>query len=673
MESSQLAAATWQRLVQRASAENCSVDELLTRWLDGQAASTSPPSAPLQQVPIPTELDREDTLALALRSAQAGIWVWEIETNAIRWDAAMEAMHGLSVGSFGGSFEAWRECVHPEDRENAVAAVQAALRDECDFNHGFRVVWPDGTVRHILGQGVVTRDAATGQPMHMIGVNTDITRRVEAEQTLRRSEAQLRWLVQNMPVLIDAFDSNNQITVWNQECERVTGYRADEVMGDPLVMERLYPDPEYRNSVIADAVTYGDQLHRREYTLTAKDGTPRTISWSHIPAPYGHTGSTIWAVGIDVTEQRRAEASLRANEEKYRLLVEYSHQGMMIAQHDPLRLRFASRPMHAITGYTPDELLAFDSEPLQNLVHPDDRERFLADLRAHMEDEDAATGGRYRIIHRDGSLRHIDLYSARIDYDGQAASQATVLDVTAQVEAERLKTRFQKEQEHNALVQRVISMLSHDMRTPLSIIASARDILRDYNDRLTDADRVEKLDSIGRQVQFAVELLEDTLDTVRGPLNRRDYDPRPIHLATLCRVSVEEIESTHDNGKHEISFVNRGDVDIVAVDEILVSRILVNLLSNAIKYSPDGGPIQLELDRDDSWIILRVSDEGLGIREEDLPRIFDPFYRTDEVHGIHGTGLGLSIVKDCVERHQGRIYAESRLGEGTTFTVELPC
>jgi len=108
------------------------------------------------------------------------------------------------------------------------------------------------------------------------------------------------------------------------------------------------------------------------------------------------------------------------------------------------------------------------------------------------------------------------------------------------------------------------------------------------------------------------------------------------------------------------------------VDEMLVSRILLNLISNAVKYSPNGGEVRLELDRQGDWLVLRVHDQGVGIHEEDLENIFEPFFRAEDARAIKGTGLGLSIVKDCVERHQGRISVQSVYGRGSTFIVELP-
>ena len=368
-------------------------------------------------------------------------------------------------------------------------------------------------------------------------------------------------------------------------------------------------------------------------------------------------------------EQRLEE--LRQSEEKYRLLVDNSYQGIMIEQVNPLRIAFASQSIENILGYTPEEMLAMDSDQLRKNTHPDDWEPFVQHFLDSLEGKEVDPNFRVRVYHAAGSLRHLNVHRDAITYKGEPATQVTFVDVTGRIEAERLKAQFQKEQLNNELVQRVIAMLSHDLRTSLAVIATSRDMLSHYSDRMSEEQRQEKLDRIGHQIQFALGILEDTVHTARGNLNEQQFNPTEINVATLCQVSIDELRFTQDQD-YALYFINVGNVETVQIDEVLVSRILLNLLSNALKYSPDGGEIRLELDHNNEWIILRVIDQGMGIHADDLPHIFEPFYRSEAAHPMQGTGLGLNIVKDCVDRHQGRVYVESVVGQGSTFTVELP-
>lgn len=138
--------------------------------------------------------EREKTLALSLQAAEAGVWVWDINKNKIFWDEALEGIYGLASSTFEGVYEGWKNRVHPEDIEAAEQAVLDALNDKDPFDTEFRIVWPDGRVRHVIGKAVVLVDESN-KPAEMIGVNIDITERKEAEEKIRRLNAELEQRV----------------------------------------------------------------------------------------------------------------------------------------------------------------------------------------------------------------------------------------------------------------------------------------------------------------------------------------------------------------------------------------------------------------------------------------------------------------------------------------------
>jgi PAS domain S-box-containing protein len=149
-----------------------------------------------------------------------------------------------------------------------------------------------------------------------------VTQHRQAENALRKSEERLRQVVENMPVMMDALDRDNNIIVWNRECERVTGYSAEEIVGNSRAMELLYPDEDYREQIIAQAERHNANFRDLEQEITCKDGSTRAISWSNISEQFPIPGWFTWAIGVDITERVRAERKLREHREHLEELID---------------------------------------------------------------------------------------------------------------------------------------------------------------------------------------------------------------------------------------------------------------------------------------------------------------------------------------------------------------
>ncbi|MGA3158829.1 MAG: PAS domain S-box protein [Steroidobacteraceae bacterium] len=185
-----------------------------------------------------------------------------------------------------------------------------------------RTLWGQLTVALVRDQ--------SNQPAYFVILIQDTTERHNAEITLRESEQRLRALVEGLPVLMDAFDEDGVIVAWNKECERVTGYRAEEIIGNPLAIEWLYPDPDYRAAMLDDAQKHSMHAYRnRAWDLRTKDGKIRTVAWSNVGADVQIPGWKEWGIGIDITERRRLELALQqASEYEQRRLGQELHDGL---------------------------------------------------------------------------------------------------------------------------------------------------------------------------------------------------------------------------------------------------------------------------------------------------------------------------------------------------------
>jgi PAS domain S-box-containing protein/putative nucleotidyltransferase with HDIG domain len=175
---------------------------------------------------------------------------------------------------------------------------------------GYDAITKDGRRIPVELSAAVMKDAH-GKSTGIVIIARDITERKQAEGALQESEERLRLVVQNMPIMLDAFDADNNIIVWNQECKRVTGYSAKEIIGNPKALELLYPDTAYLQRVLAEWGEHGNDFRDWELELTSKEGSIKTVAWSNLSERFPIPGWDSWAVGVDITKRKRAEEELQ--------------------------------------------------------------------------------------------------------------------------------------------------------------------------------------------------------------------------------------------------------------------------------------------------------------------------------------------------------------------------
>lgn len=236
---------------------------------------------------------------------------------------------------------------------------------------------------------------------------------------------------------------------------------------------------------------------------------------------------------------------------------------------------------------------------------------------------------------------------------------------------EELNVALAEERELNRLKSNFISMVTHEIRTPLSIILGTSEILARYFDRLPPEKRAEHLKTIDSSVQRMAALLEDVLLFSKAEAGRIEFNPVQIDLKSFCAQVTDELLSA-TNRRCPIELSVEDTKGPARADTDLLRHIFSNLITNAVKYSQQGTPVKWSVSRLDGDAVFLVQDHGMGIPEDDLKRLFTPFYRGRNAAPIVGTGLGLVIVKHCVERHGGSIEIDSVPQQGTTVRVRLP-
>ncbi|MEG4342284.1 ATP-binding protein [Microcoleus sp. A003_D6] len=243
-----------------------------------------------------------------------------------------------------------------------------------------------------------------------------------------------------------------------------------------------------------------------------------------------------------------------------------------------------------------------------------------------------------------------------------------------------------------------ISMAAHELRNPLNAILISAELLELDRTRSSDESQVRTLRLVQSATQKMNQLIDDMLFMGRAESGQLKCNPLPINLVEFCQNLLDQLQLGNE-AKHKLTLIS-SDVTSAILDRQLLHGIISNLIVNAIKYSPNGGQVTLELECrqageggkepifclspqclfgnsqftniNSPLLILRIRDEGIGIPETELGKIFEMFYRCKNTGKIKGNGLGLTIVKKAVELQGGAIACESKMGIGTTFTVALP-
>ncbi|MBI3149523.1 MAG: PAS domain-containing sensor histidine kinase [Betaproteobacteria bacterium] len=230
---------------------------------------------------------------------------------------------------------------------------------------------------------------------------------------------------------------------------------------------------------------------------------------------------------------------------------------------------------------------------------------------------------------------------------------------------------LKRERELNEMKLRFVSMASHEFRTPLAMILSASDLLRDYDGRLPPDERREMLDDIHAAVWRLTKMLDEVLTLSRADAGRLEFAPRAVSVLALCRDILAE-RSRACGASHALVLESNQAETERPLDEKLLRLALDNLLANAVRYSPAGSKVRLVVRFAAQETLFEVIDQGIGVPETDQSRIFESFFRASNVGCTPGTGLGLAIVERVLRRHAGTITCTSNLGRGTCMRVCIP-
>lgn len=233
-----------------------------------------------------------------------------------------------------------------------------------------------------------------------------------------------------------------------------------------------------------------------------------------------------------------------------------------------------------------------------------------------------------------------------------------------------LHTALKKEKELNDMKSRFVSMASHEFRTPLATILSSLSLVNKYTSLENEEKRVKHIARIKSAVNNMTDILNDFLSLSKLEEGKISYDPEEFDFYDLA-ISVVQDMSSFRRDSQQLNYSYKGEKKFYS-DKKIIRNILINLISNALKFSDENGIVNVEVVHNGKNVKIKVSDNGIGISDEDKVHLFERFFRGKNATNIQGTGLGLNIVLKYVELLEGNIAVDSELGVGTTFNIDIP-
>jgi PAS domain S-box-containing protein len=500
----------------------------------------------------------------------------------------------------------------------------------------------------------------------------DVTNARRAEESRMRLAA----IVESSEDAIISKSLEGIISTWNSGAQRIFGYTAPEVIGKPVTI--LFP-PELvpEEAHILARVRRAEPIRHYETERVRKDGKRIIVSLSVSPLR-DDRGNIIGASKIarDITEQRRQAQALAASEARLRALVEATPECVMIVAADGSLVFVNSAGLQILEIASEQEALEIQ---IQDFVAPEHREMWLANH------DRACRGERlsfeFELIGVNGARRWLETHAVPLLLpDARRAELAVVRDVTARKRAdqerEQLLHRERSAREDAETASRLkdefLATLSHELRTPLNAILGWSQLLS--RDPTTD-DMQQGLEAIQRNARAQTQLIEDLLDMSRIISGKVRLDVQWTDLTSVIDAAVETVRPAAEAKDIRIRKILDSQAAPVTGDPTRLQQVIWNLLSNAIKFTSRGGKIEVLLERVNSHVEITVQDNGVGIKPEFLPVIFERFRQADSStkRSYGGLGLGLSIVKHLVELHGGSVRAKSGgENQGATFIVSLP-
>jgi len=618
-------------------------------------------------------LENKSRLNQALEAARAGVWEWDLHTNENIWSDEIWPLYGLPKDDRKPSFKLWTDTILPEDLEMATSSVTDAAKHCTEINIQYRVILPDGSTRWLMSRGKPVCDM-NGKITRYIGTTIDITESKQIEIALSQSKTRLNQALEATNAGIWEWNVKVDQVFWSDRVWALYGMEPDSMKSSHKLCEtNVHPeDRDFTFQTVMHAALKESEINV-EYRVCHKDGSTHWLMCRGMPLREkdGDVSCYIGTV-IDVTERKNTDLALAESESKFRSIFDHAPVSIGIWDLQDGRLINVNAAWLQLFGFTRQEAIEHPVTDHSLYVDIDEWKQIVSILKNHG-----------RLFNRPVQLRKKNgerlnvLYSGEfINLKDRSILLVMMTDVTLQELQQQSINQLEKAvaertgqlQLEIERLERFISMVSHEYRTPLAIIRGNLDLIEVKNQSGKRLIKTE-INKIHRAIDRLVEVMEVSMRESRMIEAQGTLETNYVAIAPLIYSQIASFKSMWPDV--DIRFSERLDESKVFGEPSQLKLAIYNIVDNARKYSAPGTPVAVDCLKEADEVVISIRNRGTTITREESETLFNKYQRGRNSMNTSGAGLGLWLVKKIIEQHNGTVTLRG-FPSGVEVTVRLP-
>ncbi|MFH0860543.1 MAG: PAS domain S-box protein [Candidatus Altiarchaeota archaeon] len=539
-----------------------------------------------------------------------------------------------------------------------------------------QIIRKNGEVRDIE---ISTTDVEISGKRYIQAAFHDITEEKRAQEAMLREKILSAGVITGSVDGILAFDRKFRYIIWNPGMERISGIKNGKALGRVAFdvfpfLKKTGEDKFFKAALRGETVIAEDRPY-----IVPETGNTGYFEGHYFPLR-DEKGDILGGIAVihDITERKRAQEEILSIKNHLETIINAIDEGLVVINRDMRIVSYNEafrkslrKPKKRIEGVSCYSVIHNFKKPCSYCVVSEmfKSGKKSADLHHHIEK------GR-RIWH------DVRAYPLKDSAGGITSAVYVFRDVTKRMEMQeqlednyrRLQEAHEQLKELDNLKSEFVSIASHELQTPLTILRGYGELLQDETFGILNPKQKEKIDIMVKNIDALIKLVNDILDLSRIEAGQLEFNFRKLDVRTVVKDVVNYVRPAAERSGINLGFRMPSKIPLIRCDSDRLSQVVSNLLDNALKFTPRGGSITVSVSRLGRNIVIKIKDTGIGIPKGEVGKIFESFYQVDSSRRrkYKGVGLGLAVCKKIVEAHQGTIGVESEEGRGSIFSVVLP-